>query len=177
MSGSWFSLMQRRRTQYALGRGGNRPQTEVSNVIRSAIRHAPSAFNSQSSRAVILWGAQSERLWDLVGQELASQVSEAAATAAAPKLASFAAGLGTILFFEDRSTVDGLQAKFPLYADNFPVWSEQSGGMAQFAVWVALGEIGLGAPARADALRLERSAVGRQGLHRRRWPIPRVRLT
>jgi len=38
-----------------------------------------------------------------------------------------------------------LQEQFALYADNFPVWSEHSTGIAQFAVWTALAEAGIGA--------------------------------
>ena len=61
------------------------------------------------------------------------------------KINSFAAGTGTVLFYEDQDVVKGLQEQFPLYADNFPVWSEQSSGIAQYAVWVALSEAGIGA--------------------------------
>lgn len=32
-----------------------------------------------------------------------------------------------------------------MYADNFPVWSEHSTGIAQFAVWTALAEQNIGA--------------------------------
>ena len=61
------------------------------------------------------------------------------------KLNSFATGAGTILFFEDQDTVKTMQEQYALYADNFPIFSEQSGGMAQFAVWTALANVGIGA--------------------------------
>jgi predicted oxidoreductase (fatty acid repression mutant protein) len=51
----------------------------------------------------------------------------------------------TVLFFEDQNVVKGLQENFALYADNFPVWSEQAGGMAQLSVWSALANAGIGA--------------------------------
>ncbi|CRR91193.1 hypothetical protein PAERUG_P48_London_17_VIM_2_01_13_02863 [Pseudomonas aeruginosa] len=54
-------------------------------------------------------------------------------------------GAGTVLFFEDQTVVRQLQEQFALYADNFPVWSEQASGMAQFAVWTALAEHKVGA--------------------------------
>lgn len=38
-----------------------------------------------------------------------------------------------------------LQEQFALYADNFPVWSEHSTGIAQFATWIALAENNIGA--------------------------------
>ena len=41
--------------------------------------------------------------------------------------------------------IKGLQEQFELYADNFPVWSEHSTAIAQFAVWNVLAEQGIGA--------------------------------
>ena len=32
-----------------------------------------------------------------------------------------------------------------MYAENFPIWSEHSTGIAQFATWTALSEAGIGA--------------------------------
>lgn len=32
-----------------------------------------------------------------------------------------------------------------MYADNFPIWSNQSSGMLQHVVWTALAEAGIGA--------------------------------
>ncbi len=46
---------------------------------------------------------------------------------------------------EDSEIVETLQKKYPLYQDNFPLWSMQSGGMLQFIVWTALENMGLGA--------------------------------
>ena len=61
------------------------------------------------------------------------------------KIAGFDAAHGTVLYFDDTAVTDDLAARFPLYADNFPVWAEQSNGMLQLAVWTALSEAGLGA--------------------------------
>ena len=61
------------------------------------------------------------------------------------KISSFEAGFGTVLFYEDQDTVKALQEQFALYADNFPVWSEHSTGIAQFSVWTALSEKNIGA--------------------------------
>jgi Predicted oxidoreductase related to nitroreductase len=113
-------------------------------VLR-AVELSPSSFNSQSSRVVILWGNHSHKLWDIAKDELKVLISEEAFKSTSEKLDSFARGSGTILFFEDSRVIDKLQEQFPSYADNFPLWSEQSSGMAQFAVWAALTEAGLGA--------------------------------
>ncbi|TOP23933.1 hypothetical protein, partial [Vibrio parahaemolyticus] len=72
-------------------------------------------------------------------------VPEQAFAATEQKIDSFAAGAGSVLFFEDQDIVTGLQEQFPLYADNFPIWSEQASGIAQFAVWTALSQENIGA--------------------------------
>ena len=73
---------------------------------------------------------------------------EEAFKSTADKMASFRAGYGTVLFFEDNNVIAGLQQNFAAYADNFPVWSNQSNGMLQFVVWTSLEAEGLGASCR-----------------------------
>ena len=142
---TFIDLITKRRTQYALGSDLPLAQAEVTALIQEAMRQAPSSFNSQSSRAVILFGAQSKRFWQIVMDELRKIVPADAFANTEKKINSFAAGAGTVLFYEDQDVIAGLQQQFPLYADNFPVWSEHSTGIAQFAVWTALAEANIGA--------------------------------
>ncbi|MBD9534951.1 nitroreductase family protein [Stenotrophomonas sp. ATCM1_4] len=145
MSSQAISLFKKRRSQYALGKSLPVSQNDVTHLIKQAVREAPSAFNAQSSRAVILFGAESQKFWERAKDELRKIVPAEAFAATEGKLNSFAAGAGTVLFFVDTDVVKGLQEQFALYADNFPVWAEQSNGMAQFAVWTALADADIGA--------------------------------
>jgi len=145
MNNSYIAALKKRRTQYALGKNLPISQDATAELIREAIKHSPSSFNSQSSRAVILFGAESDKLWNLVKEELRKIVPAEAFSDTEAKINSFAAGAGTVLFFEDQNVVKGLQENFALYADNFPVWSEQAGGMAQLSVWSALANENIGA--------------------------------
>ena len=145
MSNKAIEIYRKRRSQYALGKNLPMGNEQVIALIKEAIRQAPSSFNSQSSRAVILLGEESERFWELTKEALRPLVPADAFANTEDKLASFAAGAGTVLFFEDQDVIKGLQEQFALYADNFPVWSEHSSGIAQFAVWTALAEAGIGA--------------------------------
>lgn len=145
MSNAYIDAITKRRTQYALGRNVSQSKDEVTALVQKAIRQAPSSFNSQSSRAVILHGEQSIAFWDIVKEELRKIVPADAFAATEGKINSFAAGTGTVLFYEDQDVISGLQQSFPLYADNFPVWSEHSTAIAQYATWVALSEAGIGA--------------------------------
>ncbi|ADU67023.1 nitroreductase family protein [Desulfurispirillum indicum] len=140
-----IDILKKRRTQYALGKTLPMAENEVDALIREVVRQAPSSFNSQSSRVVILFGRESEKLWSIVKETLRAIVPAENFASTDAKIDSFAAGAGTILFFEDQDAVRELQQQFPLYAENFPTFSEQSGGMAQFAVWTALANVGIGA--------------------------------
>ena len=135
----------KRRTQYALGKNLPLPRTEVVQLIEDAIRHSPSSYNSQSSRAVILFDGHSEKFWEFVREVLSSRTAPDAFTRTANRLRSFQAAAGTILFFEDQETVRGLQEKNPAIAEKFNTFSEHSSAMAQFAVWSALANAAIGA--------------------------------
>lgn len=145
MSNAAIASLTRRRTQYALGKNLPISDTEVEKLVQEAVRLAPSSFNSQTSRAVILFGAASEKLWNITRETLRAIVPAESFASTDAKMDSFAAGAGTVLFFEDQQAVADLQQQFPLYADNFPIFSEQSGGMAQLAVWTVLADAGIGA--------------------------------
>lgn len=140
------NLYQNRRSQYALGKNLPVSESEVLEIIDNAVKYSPSAFNSQTAHVVVLLGDNHQKLWDITFEELGKFLpNEDTKTATKGKLDGFAAAYGTILFFEDHDVVKGLQEQFPSYADNFPLWSEQSTGIASFAVWNALAEAGVGA--------------------------------
>ncbi|MFC3396016.1 nitroreductase family protein [Brenneria rubrifaciens] len=145
MSNAFLQAIKARRSIYAIGNKLPISEDAVTALITEAVKQSPSSFNSQSSRVVILFGEQHEKLWDIVKQQLKQIVPADAFASTEQKLASFAAGAGTVLFFEDTKVIEDLQQKFALYADNFPIWSEHSTGIAQFAVWSTLAQEKIGA--------------------------------
>src|SRR5476649_1928272 len=145
MSNVFLDAIKVRRTIYALGKNIVLPQERIVSLVKDAVKNSPSSFNSQSSRVVILFAHEHEKLWNIIKETLRKIVPVEAFDATENKLASFAAGYGTVLFFEDGDVVDQLQKQFVAYADNFPIWSEHSTGIAQFAVWTALAQEHIGA--------------------------------
>jgi len=141
----FLEQLENRRTIYHLGKNINQSKEELNSLILKSVELSPSAFNSQSSRVVILWSEHSNTVWNIAKEELKKLMPEDAFKSTSDKLDSFASGVGTILFFEDTDVIFNLQEQFALYADNFPIWSEQSSGMAQLSVWTALSEAGVGA--------------------------------
>jgi len=145
MNNTMIEAIGKRRSQYALGSTLPVGNDAVDTLVREAVRLSPTSFNSQSSRAVILFGAEHLKLWSIVKETLRAIVPAESFASTEGKVDSFAAGAGTVLFFEDQEPIAKLQESFPLYAENFPIWSEQSSGMAQLAVWSALADVGIGA--------------------------------
>lgn len=135
-----------RRSYYAIGNGSSVLDKEIEDALVFALMNVPSAFNSQSTRLVLLLGEQHRKLWDIVKETLRKMVSEEQFLQTEQKIdKSFASGYGTILYFEDEEVVKGLQKSFPTYADKFPQWSEHTSAMHQLALWVVLEDMGFGA--------------------------------
>lgn len=145
MNHNFAKAIENRRSIYAIGKESPITDQEIQGIIEHSVKHTPTSFNSQSARAVLLLGKTHERLWDLTLEILKKIVPENAFGSTEAKITSFRNGHGTVLFFEDQEVVQGLQEKYSLYKDNFPIWSLQSSGMLQLIVWTALEEAGLGA--------------------------------
>ncbi len=135
-----------RRTYYSISDKSPISNDDLKEIIDFAVLNVPSAFNSQSTRVVLLLNENHKKLWNIVKKILKQRVPADAFPSTEAKIDNaFAAGYGTILFYEDESVVEGLQHAFPSYSDNFPVWSQQTSAMHQFAIWTLLEEAGFGA--------------------------------
>ncbi len=146
MDRSFGEALKHRRTYYSITNQSPISDQEIEKIINLAVTHVPSAFNSQSTRVVLLLGENHKKLWNIVKETLRKIVPAEAYKASEAKIdGAFAAGYGTVLFFEDQSVVKGLQEMFAAYQDNFPGWSLQTSAMHQFAVWSMLEDAGLGA--------------------------------
>ena len=140
-----YQAMRHRRTRYDLTEASPISDGRIREILSDAITYTPSAFHAQTSRAVLLLGEPSQKFWSIVMETLQAIVPADKFSTTEEKISGFAAGHGTILYYEDMDAVAALQQSVPAYAENFPVWSNQSAGMLQYAVWTALSQEGLGA--------------------------------
>src|SRR5690606_39359688 len=76
VSNQAIEIFKKRRSQYALGKNLDMGVEQITQLIQEAVRQAPSSFNSQSSRAVILFGEQSEKFWQLAKDRSEEHTSE-----------------------------------------------------------------------------------------------------
>lgn len=146
MTKSFKDALKARRTFYQIDNKSTLSDKEIRDLIRFAVEYVPSAFNSQTTRVVLLTGRAHEKLWAIVKDTLRKLVPADAFVRTEQKVdGSFACGYGTVLYFEDMSIVRGLQESFPAYKDNFPVWAEQTDAMHQLVIWTMLEDAGMGA--------------------------------
>lgn len=145
MSTTFLESLKARRSVYALGKGLPVSDARVEEILRESILHVPSAFNSQTARVVLLLGDRHDSFWNATKEILRGIVPADAFPQTEARIEGFRGAHGTILFFEDQRIVEGLQAQFATYKDYFPVWSDNSAGMLQFAVWTALAQENVGA--------------------------------
>lgn len=146
MQKSFWDTVKQRRSIYGLSDKKIVPNERIIELVRDAVKHVPSPFNSQSTRVIVLFDGAHKALWQFTLDELRKVTPPERFPATQSKVEeSFASGYGSVLYFIDKSVVDELAAKFPLYADKFAQWSQHSSAMHQYVIWAALEAEGLGA--------------------------------
>jgi predicted oxidoreductase (fatty acid repression mutant protein) len=144
MSKNFEVAVAERRTYYSISKEAVISDERLKEIVEHSVKHAPSAFNSQGARVVVLLGEKHDKLWNITEDALRKVVPADQFASTEEKIISFRSGYGTILYFEDQNVVKGLQEQFPLYKDNFPVWAQQSNGMLQYIIWTAIEAEGYG---------------------------------
>jgi predicted oxidoreductase (fatty acid repression mutant protein) len=145
MRRSFKEAIEHRRSYYDINDQIFVSDKRIQEIIEFAVLYVPSAFNSQSSRVVTLVGEEHKKLWTITKDTLRKIVKPEDFAATENKIDTrFAAGYGTILFYEDMEVIEKMQQSYPLYSENFPVWSQQTSGMLQFIVWTMLEDAGPG---------------------------------
>lgn len=80
------------------------PDARVQDIVRDAILHSPTAFNSQSGRAVVLVKAEHKKFWDMAHDvangSVPPQVFE---MVFGPRIKMFRAAYGTVSLVRART--------------------------------------------------------------------------
>ena len=146
MKRTFEEALANRRSYYHIGNESPVADDEIIRIIHEAVKHVPSAYNSQSTRIVLLLKEEHRKLWEIVKKILKMMLPEEVFARTERKIdTSFSSGYGTVLFFEDTSVVGNFMEAFPLYSDNFKTWSQHTSAMHQFTVWAMLEDLGFGA--------------------------------
>ncbi len=92
-------IAETRRSLYVLNKELPVSKEEITQIVEHAVKHTPSSFNSQSTRVVVLFGAEHEKLWDIAIEELRKIVPADKFEPTENKLNMFKAAAGSVLFF------------------------------------------------------------------------------
>lgn len=165
MDKNFYTVLENRRTIYAISKETPVSDEKIEEIVKKAVKHTPSAFNSQSARIVVLFGQQHNLLWDITKETLRKIVPSNNFAPTEEKINSFYNGYGTVLFFDDTTVTESFMQQFALYKDNFPIWAQQSNGMLQYVIWTSLENEGLGASLQHYGSLIEEDV-------KKKWGIP-----
>jgi ATP-dependent Zn protease len=104
---NYLDALKTRRSHYALKNTITVPEEKVIEVITDSIKHTPSPYNTQTTRAMILLGENHAKLWNIVKEVLLARIGPERFVKTEAKIdKSFMSGYGTVLFFIDDAEVE-----------------------------------------------------------------------
>lgn len=127
MADTFLDVVKGRKSLYKLTAGSPIPDSKIKEIVELSITHSPSTYNVQSARAVILFGEQHAKLWDIALKHM-----EPALTGSPMKdhvisrIALHRASKGTVLWFEDQAALDALGEKSPMIKPMLEECKDQS---------------------------------------------------
>lgn len=134
------NVIKNRRSIYALGNNSDYSIDEIVATIRETQKDVPSAFNSQTSRLVVLHGDANTKFWNLILDVQKDVLDQATWDFMSPIMEGAKNGIGTVLFFEDRDAV----ATMPTQGQRTEAYKQNNSANSQYAAWLALADMNLG---------------------------------
>ena len=116
----FFQLVETRRTFYQLNNESTISDARIKELVEHTIKHVPSAFNSQTTRLVVVLKDHHVKLWDSILDVYKTMLPADKFEHAKGRMEGFRGGYGTVLFYEDSTTTREFQEKFKTYEDKFP---------------------------------------------------------
>lgn len=143
MASAYLKAIAGRRSIYALSKESTISNERIREILTETIKHSPSSFNNQAQRAVLLVGAEHDKLWAMAEETVKTKLGDQAYQGLKPRIDGYKSGYGTVMWFEDAATLQPFKDKNPSFP--FDDWARHSQGMVQIHTWDALELEGLGA--------------------------------
>ncbi|MCG7344862.1 nitroreductase family protein [Sporosarcina sp. ACRSL] len=138
---TFVELVEKRRSIYALGTNSEYSKKDIENRIREVVKQVPTAFNSQTTRVVVLFDEAKNKFWDHI-YDVQKNILEGGMQEWMSGVVTGAKnGIGTVLFFEDLDAAK----QMPTQGARTEAYKQNNNANAQYAVWLALAEMDLGA--------------------------------
>lgn len=138
---NFLDLLKKRRSIYGLGQNTDLSQDQIEKLIRDTVKQVPTAFNSQTPRVVVLFDEANKKFWDHIYDVQKDVLEGDTWDMMSGVMMNAKEAVGTVLFFEDLDAVEQL----PTQGDRTVAYKQNNNANAQYAVWLALAEVDLGA--------------------------------
>ncbi|MCD2138411.1 nitroreductase family protein [Salinicoccus halitifaciens] len=138
---TFLDLVEKRRTVYALGTDSEYSKEDIENRIREIVKQVPTAFNIQTTRVVVLFDEANDKFWDHIYDVQKNVLEGEMWDMMSGVMTGAKKGIGTVLFFEDKEAVEVM----PAQGARQDAYKQNNNANAQYAVWLALAEMDLGA--------------------------------
>lgn len=142
---NYMDVLTKRRSVYQLTNQLPISEEELISHIEKVLELSPTAFNMQSSRALLLLGQEHTQLWSMTMDILRAHTTPEQFVTTKEKLERFLQGTGTILFFEDTKVVEQYKEQYTTYASYFDTFAAHGQGIVQINMWNMLVSYGMSA--------------------------------
>ena len=134
----FLEALEVRRSIYSLSPTSHVPDERIKAVVEHALLHIPSAFNSQTSRCLLLLGNEHQKLWGEIGNILKPTMPAKQWEFFGPKIEEYKSGYGCCIFFDDMTAWKDIEENLgPQRWNNVKgmteEWTQHSVGMLQYA--------------------------------------------
>ena len=95
-SDAFMAAVAHRRTYYALSPTSTIPDSKIEQIVTDTIKHTPSAFNSQTTRIVLVVKEEHKKLWDMIMAVYEEMLPKEKFEHAKGRMEGFRKGYGTV---------------------------------------------------------------------------------
>lgn len=132
MSEKFLDAVKARRSVYALKSESTIPNSKIEEIVQAAVLHAPSTYNVQSARAVVVFKEQHVKVWEIVKGYMEGALAEhPMKDYIFNRIDGFKGSYGTVLWFEDQAALDALGEKNPMITPMLTECTEYPSGGAR----------------------------------------------
>ena len=142
-----MDVIEKRRSNYDLGNNLEISKKDLINLLRKIIYYAPSPFNVQSSKIVLLNKKSHHLLWTTVVEEFLKKNNNGdLLDSDKARIKREDKAYGTILFYKDEQIIENFKKDLEDYEkNNLDEWCTQESAMLQMNIWNELRLRNIGA--------------------------------
>ena len=142
-----MDVIEKRRSNYDLGNNLEISKKDVINLLRKIIYYAPSPFNVQSSKIVLLNKKSHHLLWTTVVEEFLKKNNNGdLLDSDKARIKREDKAYGTILFYKDERVIEEFKEKLDAYEQkSLDSWCIEESAMLQMNIWNELRLRNIGA--------------------------------